>query len=223
MRDNYTEIIFILDRSGSMQSIKPAIISGFNEFLQGQQMTPGEASISLYQFDKVYSDLKTDRMIEPVYEAKPLNDAPKLTNETFLPRGRTPLYDAIGSIIESVGTRLNTTPEDQKPSKVLIVTLTDGEENASTVYSQAKVKEMIIHQHDAYKWEFMFIGANQDAVLNAVDLGISRDMAITFAAMPENVLSTYKSVGNLVTRYRGGAIGQSLCFTPSDRKDAVSN
>src|SRR5690349_20776387 len=173
---NKTDITIILDRSGSMESVKSDTIGGFNSFLSEQQKIDGEASLSLVQFDDQY---------EVVYEDKDIRDAAKLTEATFQPRGSTALLDAIGRTVNAVGGRLAALPEAERPDKVLMVIMTDGFENASHEFSAAQVSKMINHQREVYSWEFMFIGANQDAVLSANEIGIPAHAALTYAANSE--------------------------------------
>jgi uncharacterized protein YegL len=174
-----TEIAFILDRSGSMQSMTNAAISGFNEFLKAQQTTlddhgkPMPATFSLILFDNEYL---------PVHYRQDIQSAHPLTLDTYVPRGSTALLDAIGRTIDSIGNELAATPEADRPAKVIIAILTDGEENASQLFSMADINQRITHQTEKYQWEFMFLGANQDAIATAALMGIHSRQAATFAA-----------------------------------------
>lgn len=206
---NKTDITIILDRSGSMESVKTDTIGGFNSFLSEQQKVEGEASISLVQFDDQY---------EVVYLDKDINSADKLTEATFQPRGMTALYDAVGRTINSVGQRLADLPENERPDKIVFVILTDGFENSSKEFSAAKIGEMIKHQRDIYKWEFMFIGANQDAVLSAQEIGISANAALTYAANAEGTQEAFGSIARNVASYRMSSSPASLHFSEEDRE-----
>ncbi|MEI7954709.1 MAG: hypothetical protein WCJ66_06030 [Verrucomicrobiota bacterium] len=174
-----TEIAFILDRSGSMQSMAPAAISGFNEFLKAQQATvddggkPIPATFSLILFDHEYL---------PVHHRVPIHKAVPLTAETYQPRGFTALLDAIGRTIDAIGKSLAALPVHKRPSKVIIAILTDGEENASQTFSMADVHQRITHQTERYQWEFLFLGANQDAIATAAHIGIHAHNSATFIA-----------------------------------------
>jgi hypothetical protein len=205
---NKTDITIILDRSGSMESVKSDTIGGFNSFLSEQQKVEGEASISLVQFDDQY---------ETVYIDKDINAADKLTEATFQPRGMTALYDAVGRTINSVGQRLAEMEEADRPDKVVFVILTDGFENASKEFSGVKINQMITHQKEKYSWEFIFIGANQDAVLSAKAIGISASAALTYAANAEGTEEAFGSVARNVAAYRRSNIAASLGFTDEDR------
>lgn len=206
---NKTDITIILDRSGSMESVKSDTIGGFNSFLSEQQKVEGEASLSLVQFDDQY---------EVVYLDKDINSAEKLTEGTFQPRGMTALYDAIGRTINSVGQRLSELNESERPDKIVFVILTDGEENSSVEFSAAKVGEMIKHQRETYSWEFIFIGANQDAVLSAQAIGISANAALTYAANSEGTEQAFGSVAQNVAKYRMTNVAASLHFSEEDRQ-----
>lgn len=208
MKDK-TDITIILDRSGSMESVKSDTIGGFNSFLNTQQKTAGEASLSLVQFDDQY---------DVVYLDKAIHLADKLTEETFEPRGMTALYDAIGRTINSVGQRLANLREEERPNKVLFVILTDGFENSSKEFSASKIGEMINHQRNVYKWEFMFIGANQDAILSAQEIGIPAAAALTYAANTVGTQEAFGSMAQKVARYRQSSMPESLHFDDEDRE-----
>lgn len=209
---NSTLITVILDRSGSMGPLQQATIAGFNEFLKGQQAAPGEAQISLIQFDNAY---------EVNYLARPIKEAPPLTAETYQPRGSTALYDAIGRTIIQTGATLAGLPEASRPSKVIVVIDTDGEENASQEFSGKQINTMIREQTDKYAWEFIFLGANQDAILSASVLGISAQNALNTKASVMGTSAKYQTVNAYALRSRGfGVSGQSMNngFTDEERE-----
>jgi len=210
MKDSLTQISIVLDRSGSMSTVRDATISGFNEFIEGQKTFPGEAQISLVQFD-------TEDPYEVLYEAKPIGDVPKMTVETYVPRGGTPLHDAIGRSIDGLGARLAKTSEAQRPGKVVIVIMTDGLENSSKEYSSARIAEMIKHQREAYKWEFVFLGANQDAILTGEKLNILRRSSMTYAATAAGVNDALRATSRSLGSYRTGAT-KDMSFTQEDRE-----
>lgn len=205
---NKTDITIILDRSGSMESVKADTIGGFNNFLGEQQKVEGEASLSLVQFDDQY---------EVVYEDKAIRAADRLTEATFQPRGSTALFDAVGRTINSTGQRLALTAEADRPDKVLFVIMTDGFENASREFTAAQISEMINHQRYIYKWEFMFIGANQDAVLSAKEIGIPAAASLTYAANSEGTQVAYSQLAGKIKEYRLSADAKSLNFNDEDR------
>ena len=206
---NKTDITIILDRSGSMESVKSDTIGGFNSFVGEQQKVAGEASLSLIQFDDQY---------EVVFEDQDINSAARLTEATFQPRGSTALFDAVGRTINAAGQRLAATAEENRPDKVLFVIMTDGFENASYAFSAAQIGEMINHQRSVYKWEFMFIGANQDAVLSAQQIGIPAAAALTYAANSEGTQAAYSMMASKVANYRESNDVQALSFNEEDRE-----
>lgn len=209
MKKDYTDINIVLDRSGSMESIKSDTIGGFNSFLNEQKKVAGEATITLVQFDDIY---------EEVYKAIPLESAPLLNNDTFIPRNTTALLDAIGKTIVQTGKRLAAMNEDVRPEKVIFVILTDGLENASREYRIEQINQMISHQRDAYKWEFIFLGANQDAISTASQMGISQANALTYAANTIGTQKAFDAVAYNVAAYRAN-IAPSASFSEEDREE----
>jgi ADP-heptose:LPS heptosyltransferase len=188
-----SEIICIIDRSGSMASISNDAIGGFNTFLEEQRKVPGEATLTFVQFDTEY---------EIVHENKPLQNVPELNHDTYQPRGMTALLDAVGRTIDDTGRRLANMPEGSRPEKVIIAILTDGEENSSRKYDLGKVRELIKHQKDNYQWEFIFLGANQDAFAEAAKIGIDAKDSFNFAATEKGVRSAYTNMSASVAQYR---------------------
>lgn len=159
-----SEIIIVLDRSGSMQERKEETIGGFNSFLTEQKAEPGECRFTLTQFDNEY---------EVVLDGVPLQEVPALTDATYVPRGFTALLDAIGKTVNVADARIAAMPEDQRPSRVLFVVLTDGMENASREFKKATVFEMVEQQKTKHKWQFVFIGTAQDQIGEAGNLGVT--------------------------------------------------
>ena len=205
---NKTDITIILDRSGSMASVQDDTIGGFNSFLGEQQKDEGEAALSLVQFDDQY---------EVVYADKDLQNADKLNDRTFQPRGSTALYDAIGRTIQSTGQRLAALPESERPDKVVLMILTDGFENSSREFSAQKINQMIGHQRNVYSWDFVFIGANQDAVLSAHQIGIDDKAALTYAHNAQGTLEAFASVSRKMRGYRTEKKLDSLHFDEADK------
>lgn len=207
MKENYAHIGIVLDRSGSMSNVVSDTIGGFNTFLDGQKKAPGEATVTLVQFDGLY---------ELVYKARPIGEAPALTTETFVPRGSTALLDAIGRTINETGEFLNGLADSDKPSKVIFVVLTDGFENASHQFTSQKISEMIAHQRDAYQWEFVFLAANQDAITSAAHIGIGAANAMSYAANATGVNAAFSSLSHNAVAMRSGLV-KSMAFTDDDR------
>lgn len=205
MRQDLTDISIVLDRSGSMETVRGDTIGGYNSFVEMQKAQPGEALLTLMQFDTAF-DL--------VHSGVRIADVPPLSYQTFVPRGATALLDAIGRTINETGTRLKSIAEAQRPGKVLFVIITDGQENASSEFNRAKINAMIEHQRSAYAWEFVFLGANQDAIQEGTAIGITATRSMTYAANTLGTASAFTSVSNLASSYRVG--GQSI-FTAEDR------
>ena len=208
MRNNFTRIAVILDRSGSMESCKESTVAGFNSFMGEQKKLPGDASVKLVQFDNEY---------ETVFD-KPLKDTPELTQQTFVPRGSTALLDAQGRTIVDLGNELDKLPEQDRPSKVIVVTITDGYENASKEFTTEKIAEMIKHQRDVYGWDFVFLGANQDAIKTAAKMNIPMGSAISYNTSKAGVHNTMAAVSNYVGASRGGL---NASFSVNERKLAM--
>lgn len=192
-KKDLTEIVFILDRSGSMNAIKTDAIGGFNTFVDEQKKVPGEALMTLCIFNHEYQLL---------YTGKRLNEVEKLTEQSYIPMGTTALLDAIGRTIDDVGNRFSAMSDEQRPEKVVIGIMTDGLENSSSDYSREMIKSKITHQRDVYKWEFIFLGANQDAFAEAGKLGISPNLTFNYAATPDGTSRAYRKLSEGVASYR---------------------
>jgi hypothetical protein len=192
LNSNLTEIIFLLDRSGSMGGLESDTIGGFNAFIENQRKLEGKTLVTGVLFDDQYEVLWNGAEAEKV----------KLTAEEYYVRGCTALLDAVGKTILDVGYRLSKTNEDNRPGKVIFVITTDGFENASREFTYNKVKELIKHQQEKYHWEFIFLGANIDAEREADNLGILSDIAFSFEASEAGVESMYKMVCEEVSERR---------------------
>ncbi len=167
MRSDLTDITVVMDRSGSMNVCLTDAEGGLNHFLDEQKKQPGEALFTLVQFDHEY---------EFVHRGVPIRTVPYCT---LVPRGNTALLDAVGRAIVETGERLSKMNEADRPALVVVVIITDGEENASKEFNRTKIKEMISHQQTAYNWQFTYLGANQDAFAEAGSLGIQGSIAPT--------------------------------------------
>ena len=209
MKQNHTDITIVLDRSGSMASVADDTIGGFNRFLTDQRNAPGSAVITLHQFD--------DQFETPI-KAQDVKTAPELTGKTFVPRGNTALLDAIGRAIGDTGSRMQALSENDRAEKVVMVIITDGQENASHEYNHAKVFEMIGHQRDKYKWEFVFLGANQDAIKAATHLGMAAGNAMTYAANSKGTNAAFASTSANLRAMRCGA-SASMAYSDKDRDE----
>lgn len=202
MNPNLSEVIFILDRSGSMSHLTSDTIGGYNAFINEQKKDPGETKLTTVLFDHEYKIL---------HNGVNIHDVKPMTVDDYCPRGSTALYDAIGKTINDVGLRLYNTPEDERPSKIIFVITTDGYENSSKEFNQRRVKEMIEHQTDKYNWKFIFLGANIDVEEVSSGLGISMDFAASYSATAAGVDSVYATMARAVTDYKAtGVVNCSL-------------
>ncbi len=173
MREDLTELVCILDRSGSMHSIIDDAIGGVNTFLEDQKKLDGEANFTSVLFDN---------QIDTLHDNVNLNEVEAFTRDTYCPRGGTSLRDAIGQTIVTVGERLSKTAEEDRPSKVIVAILTDGYENGSREYTDAQIKEMVELQEDKYNWQFIYLAANQDSFETGKILGMKSHNSIDFNA-----------------------------------------
>ena len=212
MNKDYSHIAVVLDRSGSMDSIKDDTIGGFNSFLKSQKEVEGKATFFLAQFDNQYDVLQDNVDISEVQE---------LNYETFQPRGMTALYDAIGRTIVSVGEFLSKMEEAERPAKVFFVVITDGMENASQEFKGSKVKEMIDEQQNKYSWKFIFIGSDINAVNEAHDLGFAKGSSLHFADNAVGTRAVYNSMNKNMSMYRNASVNLSAdldFFNEEDNK-----
>ena len=193
MKKNLTEIVFILDRSGSMAGLEDDTIGGFNAMIEKQKAEPGEAIISTVLFDN-HSQVIHDRL--------PLDRVPRLTRKEYYVRGCTALLDAVGSAVHHIGNVHKYAREEDRPEKTLFVITTDGMENASRRYTYEKVKAMIERQKTKYGWEFLFLGANIDATREAARFGIGADRAANYHADRRGTGVIYEAVSETVCNFR---------------------
>lgn len=184
-----THIYFLLDRSGSMQSIVDDTVGGFDAFIAEQRKTPGECRVTLAQFDDAY---------EEVYADLPISAVPSLVLQ---PRGTTALLDSIGRLVNDAGARLAALPEDRRPATVIVGIMTDGLENASREWSHPQVKELIERQTNDYQWQFLYLGADQDAVEVGMSIGVGAGHSVTYGR--GKVKQAMSAAASSVTAYRG--------------------
>jgi hypothetical protein len=189
---NLTEIIFLIDRSGSMGGLESDTIGGFNAVIEKQKQMSGATMVTTVLFDDKYELLWSGINAEKV----------RLTEKEYFVRGCTALLDAVGKTILDVGCRLSNTLEVDRPDKIIFVITTDGMENASREFTYEKVRELIKHQQDKYKWEFIFLGANIDAAKEAGSIGISQANAYNFEASKDGVEMMYCMVAEAVSEKR---------------------
>ncbi|MFV0351994.1 MAG: vWA domain-containing protein [Oscillospiraceae bacterium] len=193
MKNNITEIVFILDRSGSMGGLESETIGGYNSLLKKQKELPGEAVVTTVLFDNEYEvlhDRINSKAIKPI------------TEDDYFVRGTTALLDAIGKTISKIETAQKNTMAKYKADKVIVAITTDGMENASKEYSLQKIKEIIEHKQERFGWEFMFLGANMDAIFTAQQMGIKASHAANFHADSVGVEVQYDHYNEVVSRLR---------------------
>ena len=206
-----THIAVLLDRSGSMGDIKDDAIGGFNCFLKEQKAAGANATLTLVQFDTESTDV--------VHESMPILEVPDLNHQTFQPRGGTPLLDALGQTIDSTGRALAAIPEANRPNKVVFVVITDGQENSSHQHTKASVKERIDHQSSRYNWQFVFLGANQDAFDEAGAVGIAMGNAANFA--PARMQAAFAATAANVASYRRSGNAAKLAYSDNQRAEML--
>ena len=187
-----TELVFILDRSGSMGGLESDTVGGFNAMIEKQKKEAGKALVSTVLFDHESAVLH-DRL--------PLQQVPHMTEEDYTVRGCTALLDAVGDAIHHMGNVHKYARPEDRPEKTLFVITTDGMENASRRYSYSKVRQMIQRQKEKYGWEFLFLGANMDAVAEAGKMGIRPERAVRFKCDKQGLRGAYESVAEATARY----------------------
>jgi len=193
MKKNLTELVFILDRSGSMAGLENDTIGGFNAMIEKQRNEPGEALVSTVLFDNS-SDVIHDRV--DIQKIEPM------TRDTYYVRGCTALLDAVGGAIHHIGNVHKYAREEDRPEKTLFVITTDGMENASRKYSYDRLKTMIERQKGRYGWEFLFLGANIDAAREAARFGIDADRAANYHADHIGTGLVYETVSEAICQVR---------------------
>jgi uncharacterized protein YegL len=195
MKKGLTELVFILDRSGSMCGLESDTIGGFNSMLEKQKNEPGEAIITTVLFDDRY-ELLHDRIN--------IRGVSPITEKEYFVRGTTALLDAVGRTINKIANAQKRTASNERAENVMFVIITDGMENSSREFSFKKVRQMIEHQKNKYGWEFIFLGANIDAIAAAEQFGIHRDRAANYHADSEGVLLNYAVLNDTVSSMRAG-------------------
>ena len=196
MKKGLTELVFILDRSGSMRGLESDTIGGFNSMVDKQKRESGEALITTVLFDDRY---------EVIHDRFRMDMIRPLTDKEYFARGCTALLDAVGKTIDKIGRIQKYLPEEERAEKVIFVITTDGLENSSREYSYYRLQEMIKHQKEMYNWEFIFLGANMDAVTEARKFGISEDRAVTFENDSQGVQLNFQVVGKTLAAMRACA------------------
>lgn len=192
-----TELVFILDRSGSMSGLEKDTIGGFNSMLEKQRKEPGDAVISTVLFDNEMT---------VVHDRVPIDKVRPMTEEDYFVRGCTALLDAVGGAIHHIGNVHKYARKEDVPEKTLFIITTDGMENASCKYSYSRVKKMIQLEKEKYGWEFLFLGANIDAAAEAERFGIGADMAANYHCDSSGTGLNYEVLNEAITSVRCGSV-----------------
>ena len=201
MKKGLTEIVFILDRSGSMGGLEADTIGGYNSMLKKQQKEEGEAYISTVLFDD---------KCEVLHDRKPLAEVKPITDKEYFVRGCTALLDAVGGAIHHIGNVHKYAREEDVPEKTLFIITTDGMENASRQYSYDKVKKMVERQKERYHWEFVFLGANIDAVEVAGRFGVDRHHAVRYECDEAGTALNFKVMSQMVSCARSASTAEAM-------------
>jgi hypothetical protein len=201
-----THVTFVLDSSGSMAKIEDDTKGGFNIFLEEQREEEGTATVTLYAFNS---------SVKLMYQDRPIEDAPTLDNENYKPGGKTALHDAILRAVEETAAQIEALATSEQPDNVIIVTLTDGKENASET-PQDIVRERVETRRENDDWEFLFIGANQDAALTADQMGMDQNNSLNMSHSGEGAEEAYRSTSKSVSRARQE--GSTGGYTEADRQ-----
>ena len=206
MKKNLTELVFILDRSGSTSGLESDTIGGYNALLEKQRKEPGDVILTTVLFDDRY-ELLHDRIN--------LKGIAQITDKEYFVRGSTALLDAIGNTVNKIVNVQRHTAEDEKAGNVMFIITTDGMENASREFTYEKIREMIGRQKERYGWEFMFLGANIDAVATAERFGIDKDRAANYNADSHGTQLNYEVISETVSCMRAES------SIPKDWKDRI--
>lgn len=211
MNNNLTELVVVMDRSGSMWPLAGDTINGFNSLIEKQKAdTNGDVHVTVVLFDS---------KITTLYDCVDIKEIPEMTSNDYCPLGCTALLDAIGSTITSVGKRLADTPEEERPANVMFVITTDGHENSSKEYNHKQVADMIEHQKTKYSWTFMFLGANIDA--ETVGKSYNIDYAKTYTASSVGTESVYRSVNTALRATKAAGI-QGMSVSSARMMDCLN-
>jgi hypothetical protein len=214
VKPDYTHLAVILDRTGSMESIRDDTIGGFNAFLHEQKQQPGNATLTLVQFD-------SQDPYEVIHQVKTIQEVSELTKDTYVPRATTPLLDAIGRGINDLEKCVADMKEDARPSKVVFVVITDGQENASREFRRDQILKMINEKEKQSGWQFVFLSADLDAINDAMDHGFQAKAAMAFDPTSAGVKNAFASVSQNISNYRLSKV-KDMAFSEEDRKKQSS-
>jgi len=210
----YTHLAVILDRTGSMESIRDDTIGGFNAFLNEQKQQPGKATLTLVQFD-------SQDPYEVIHQVKTIKEVSELTRETYVPRASTPLLDAMGRGVNDLEKCLADMKEDDRPVKVVFVVITDGQENASREFTRDQILKMINEKEKQNSWQFVFLSADLDAINDAMNQGFQPAAAMAFDKTAVGTKNAWASVSQNISNYRASR-SKGVSFSEEDRKKQKS-
>lgn len=210
MKPDYTHITVILDRSGSMHRIADDIIGGFNDFVHRQKEGTGTATLTLVQFD-------TQDPYEVIHWFKPIGEIPPLTNQTFIPRAGTPLWDAVGRAIADLERSLSLLVPTAQPEQIVMVVVTDGMENASRQFRGGQIRQMITEKSEKHQWQFVYLSADLNAVNEAEQTGFSKAASMSYDPNAAGVKSAWHSTADTIRKYRNKSQA-SVHFSEADRQ-----
>lgn len=208
---NKTLIAVLLDRSGSMTTIKEDVEGGFNAFIAEQKKVEGTCRVTLAQFDNTY---------DVVYTDKDINDVPSLDLQ---PRGMTALLDSMGKLITDTDAELASHPEDERPGSVIVAIMTDGHENSSREWARPQIKKLVEEQTEKYGWQFLYLGADQDAIEVGTSVGILADNSLTYTRgnAAQVMAMTSCNVAAYRSSIRAGDVLASVSYSAEQREDAI--
>jgi len=210
MKKDYTHITIILDRTGSMETIRDDTIGGFNAFLKSQRAEPGTATLTLVQFD-------TQDPYEVIHKFAPIADVPELSRDTYVPRASTPLLDAMGRGINDLEKSISELKEEDRPSKVVFVVVTDGQENSSKEFRKDQIEKMIKEKTDKSDWQFVFLSADLAAIGDARAIGFHADAVLLFDRSHAGVERAWRSCAMSTSDFRSER-KKKFGFDLNDRK-----
>ena len=215
MKKGLTEIVLVLDKSGSMSSIKKDTIGSTNEFIKGQKQEDGEANMSLVLFDTTYNLM---------YQSINIQSAAELNESTYVPNGGTSLYDSVGLSMKMMKKRIEELPEEERPEKVIFAILTDGEENSSRIvnnegirkYTKEKIFEKVTKHQEDDGWVFIYLGANQDAMQVGHEMGVYANNTVSYEANTRGMTATMDSVNKFTKSYRKSTLSSQAFAMSAD-------
>jgi hypothetical protein len=210
MKKDYTHITVLLDRTGSMESIRDDTIGGFNAFLSKQKAEPGTATLTLVQFD-------SQDPYEVIHRFRPIGEVPELTRETYVPRASTPLLDAMGRAINDLEQSVAKLKAKDRPSKVVMAIVTDGQENASREFRKDQIEKMIKEKTEKHNWQFVFLSADLAGIGDAMGIGIHADQVLLFARSAKGNAAAWSSLSARCSDYRS-ARKKKIGFDADDRQ-----